>query len=79
MNLQGSEARRKEAKPNLYCPDPRCLWMTGDGRRCPRHGGPVWTKEWAELARKISSGLLTEDAAHELMSAGVPLKIEGRK
>lgn len=32
-------AQRKREKPWLYCPVPRCLWRTGDGTLCPRHGG----------------------------------------
>lgn len=66
MNVGQSERQRKEAKPHLYCPDRRCLWMTGDGRRCPRHGGPAWTKEWAELARQISRGALSAEEAREM-------------
>jgi hypothetical protein len=63
VSLQGSEARRKAEKPHLYCPDRRCLWMTGDGRRCPRHGGPTWTEEWSKTAKRISRGEITvEDA-----------------
>jgi hypothetical protein len=31
-------AAHKNAHPELYCPDARCLWRTGGGR-CPRHGG----------------------------------------
>ena len=56
-------AMRKRTKPELYCPADRCLWMTGDGRRCPRHGGPVWTKEWQILARAISSERMTVEEA----------------
>lgn len=40
---------RKEARPDLYCP--KCLWMTGDGSACPRHGGPAWSPERAARAR----------------------------
>jgi hypothetical protein len=36
-------AARKEQRPELYCPERACLWLTGGGR-CPRHGGPAWTK-----------------------------------
>ena len=43
--------KRKEKRPDLYCP--KCLWMTGGGP-CPRHGGPAWTKEREEEARKKS-------------------------
>ena len=27
----------KERRPDLYCPEPDCLWRTGDGSLCPRH------------------------------------------
>lgn len=30
-------AADKELHPEKYCPQPRCLWRTGDGSRCPRH------------------------------------------
>ncbi len=43
MAFHGSVAKaareRKEKHPDLYCPATRCLWRTGDGSRCPRHGG----------------------------------------
>jgi hypothetical protein len=32
-------AKDKLAHPERYCPEPRCLWRTGDGSPCPRHGG----------------------------------------
>ena len=38
-SIQVKVALRKEAKPELYCPERKCLWETGDGSRCPRHGG----------------------------------------
>ena len=60
-NPAQAERLRKEKNPSLYCP--RCLWMTGDGRPCPRHGGPPWTSVWAELARQISRGELTVEEA----------------
>jgi hypothetical protein len=43
--------KRKEKRPDLYCP--KCLWMTGGGP-CPRHGGPAWTKKREEAARAKS-------------------------
>lgn len=64
MSVQASTGKRKQEKPHLYCPAPKCLWMTGDGRRCPRHGGPAWTREWEELARQISRGDISVDEAH---------------
>ena len=57
-----SERERKERNPHLYCP--KCLWMTGDGRSCPRHGGPAWTPKWQELARRVSRGDMTVAEAH---------------
>ena len=30
-------AQQKREHPERYCPEPRCLWRTGDGRHCPRH------------------------------------------
>lgn len=27
----------KERHPKHYCPEPGCLWRTGDGSRCPHH------------------------------------------
>jgi len=66
MNVGQSERQRKEAKPHLYCPDRRCLWNTGDGRRCLKHGGPPWTKTWAALAQRISRGEISADEAREL-------------
>lgn len=62
--VQASTGLRKQEKPHLYCPSHACLWMTGDGRPCPRHGGPVWTKTWEELARLVSRGDITVDEAH---------------
>lgn len=64
-NVAQSERLRKEAKPHLYCPARGCLWLTGDGRRCPRHGGPPWTETWGALAKQISSGRITVEEAHE--------------
>jgi hypothetical protein len=29
--------RRKEERPELYCPEPHCLWYRPDGSYCPRH------------------------------------------
>lgn len=63
-NAAQAARERKEKKPQLYCPNPRCLWMTGDGRPCPNHSGPVWTDEWAVLARQISRGDITVEEAH---------------
>lgn len=65
MNVAQAERLRKEKFPALYCPDRRCLFMTGDGRPCPRHGGPAFTKEWAILARQISRGDISVEEAHE--------------
>lgn len=40
MTTRGSVAKsvsnNKAKHPELYCPEPRCLWRTGGGR-CPRH------------------------------------------
>ena len=33
-------AAHKREHPERYCPAPGCLWMTGDGSRCPRHPAP---------------------------------------
>lgn len=46
-------AERKRQHPELYCPDRRCLWMTGGGP-CPKHGGPAWTDERQREAIKKS-------------------------
>lgn len=34
-----SVRERKEKRPELFCPESRCLWLTGGGK-CPKHGGP---------------------------------------
>lgn len=43
MPTHGSVAaavrKSKEKNPEKFCPYPRCLWRTGDGSYCPRHGG----------------------------------------
>jgi hypothetical protein len=78
MNVGHSERQRRERKPHLYCPDKRCLWMTGDGRPCPRHGGPSWTREWADLARRISRGEITVEKAHKLEQRKSLTWINGR-
>jgi hypothetical protein len=36
MRVAAEVAKRKERRPELYCPEPRCLWETGGGH-CPRH------------------------------------------
>jgi hypothetical protein len=59
-NPAASSRQRKQSKPELYCPDKRCLWMTGGGY-CPNHGGPAWTKEREGLARKRSRGDATAE------------------
>jgi len=38
-NIQIKVALDKEKNPKLYCPTRKCLWKTGDGSLCPRHGG----------------------------------------
>lgn len=65
MNIAQAERVRKEAKPHLYCPESKCLWMTGDGRACPRHGGAPFTPEWADLARRVSRGEISVEEAHK--------------
>lgn len=45
--------KRKQARPDLYCP--KCLWMTGGGP-CERHGGPPWTEELQRAAIAKSRG-----------------------
>ncbi len=40
MNIQAKVALDKERHPERYCPVRRCLWRTGDGSHCPRHGAP---------------------------------------
>ena len=35
--LQAQVAKDKLEHPERYCPEPRCLWRTGDGDYCPRH------------------------------------------
>lgn len=37
-SAQVSAALAKEKHPETFCPERRCLWQTGDGSRCPRHG-----------------------------------------
>lgn len=37
MNIQAKVALDKQAHPEKYCPHRKCLWLTGDGSRCPRH------------------------------------------
>jgi hypothetical protein len=64
MSAASTAAQRKGRKPHLYCPTRGCLWMTGDGRSCPRHGGPAWTDRWQKLARLISMELLSVEEAH---------------
>lgn len=43
MTTHGSATKSarvtKEKHPEFYCPVTRCLWRTGDGSRCPKHGG----------------------------------------
>lgn len=63
-SAQSAEGRRKTEKPGLYCPTRGCLWMTGDGRKCPRHGGPPWTRGWEQLARMVSRGDISVAEAH---------------
>jgi len=39
--MAASTRERKEAHPDEYCPDPRCLWFTGRANRpgtpCRKH------------------------------------------
>jgi hypothetical protein len=66
-NVAQSERLRKEGRPELYCPVRGCLWMTGDGRKCPKHGGPSFTPQWRDLANRISRGDITVEEAHEIL------------
>lgn len=47
MATHGSVAKSvrlaKEAHPERYCADKRCLWRT-DNTYCPRHGGEKETR-----------------------------------
>lgn len=45
MNTAAKVAERKRNRPELYCPAPRCLWLTGDGSLCPRHAPKPVTPE----------------------------------
>jgi len=37
MSTASKVAAYKERYPEVFCPEPRCLWRTGDGSPCPRH------------------------------------------
>jgi len=37
--VAASVRKSKEAHPERFCPVKDCLWRTGDGSRCPKHGG----------------------------------------
>ena len=37
-------ARQKADRPELFCPEPDCLWRTGGGY-CPRHAERVMTPD----------------------------------
>lgn len=39
-------AKNKLAHPEKYCPAIRCLYRTGDGKHCPKHGGPERTPDY---------------------------------
>jgi hypothetical protein len=56
MITQGQVAAKvrahKEAHPELYCPDKRCLWSRKDGSYCPRHAPVVLP--CAHLREKVS-------------------------
>jgi hypothetical protein len=43
MRIAAQVREHKEAHPEQYCPNPRCLWKTGGGF-CPNHGGEVTAK-----------------------------------
>ena len=41
MSTASKVAAYKEAHPEVFCPESRCLWRTGDGSPCPRHPNAV--------------------------------------
>jgi hypothetical protein len=59
MSTASKVAERKAKKPELYCPQPGCLWRTG-GERCPRHKvreAKLDTQRTLELLDESQGGL----------------------
>jgi hypothetical protein len=52
----------KEAHPELYCPNARCLWRTGGGH-CPRHETAAEAAEQLSRDERHHDDLV--DAAHD--------------
>ena len=61
MSNTAQKARKnKEAHPEFYCPDKKCLWRTGDGSRCPRHRITMATLQREDLldeAREVRADI----------------------
>jgi hypothetical protein len=69
VNTAAKVAERKQRQPDLYCSEPRCLWLTGGGK-CPRHGGPAWTPERQREASAKARGEAPERKCHDCGESG---------
>lgn len=61
MNIQATVAKDKEAHPERYCPEPRCLWRTDERDKyptgyCPRHESVAEMIRRDRLARAEAIG-----------------------
>ena len=73
--------QNKEANPERYCSDKRCLWRLSSGE-CPKHGGPV--AERFDLVGSImeyESGMMEEaqvlDLFQRLIDSGQVWNLQG--
>lgn len=49
MHPAAAARRNKEANPERYCPNERCLWNTGRSGPCPKHqGGSQELEPWPD-------------------------------
>lgn len=57
MHPAAAARRNKEATPERYCPNERCLWNTARSGPCPKHqGGSHKLEPWPDPIEKLKPG-----------------------
>jgi hypothetical protein len=62
--IQTRVALDKRDHPERYCPNARCLWRTGDGSYCPRHGRAVVVADVTAESETDGGGYELNDPKH---------------
>jgi len=80
VNTAAKVRKHKEAHPDLYCKNMRCLWRT-NGKPCPRHEPEVKPYDVTGAIIAYEQGELDEDGCitlfQHLVDTGLAWQLQG--